>query len=241
MTVLWGWSVFRRDASVVDPWWSIGFLLVAVQTLIASPPAASKRLLVAMVALWAIRLFAHLLWRSLGKPEDPRYRAFREKYGPERYWWISFFQVFLLQGALVLVISAPLQAALAAPAAPLRWNHLAGLLLFAAGFGFEAAGDWQLFRFQSSRANRGKILDTGLWQWTRHPNYFGEALLWWGFWLYAASAPWGLATVLAPALMTFLLLRVSGVTLLEEHLARSRPGYAAYVKRTSPFLPRRPR
>jgi steroid 5-alpha reductase family enzyme len=193
-----------------------------------------------MVALWAIRLWAHLLWRSLGKSEDPRYRAFRERFGPERYWWVSFFQVFLLLGALVLVISAPLQAALAAPAGPLRWNHLAGLLLFAAGFGFEAVGDWQLLRFRSLRANRAKILDTGLWQWTRHPNYFGEALLWWGFWLFALDAPWGLATVFAPALMTFLLLRVSGVTTLEKHLAKSRPGYADYAARTNSFFPRRP-
>ncbi len=242
MTLLWGWSVFRRDASVVDPWWSIGFLLVAIQTLLASGPAPAKRLLAAMVALWAVRLWAHLLWRSRGKAEDPRYRAFRERFGPERYWWVSFFQVFLLQGTLLFVISAPLQAALANPVAgPIRWNHLAGLLLFAAGLGFEAVGDWQLHRFRSNRAKRGKVLDTGLWLYTRHPNYFGEAVLWWGFWLFAADAPWGLATVLAPALMTFLLLRVSGVTMLEAHLKKSRPGYRDYVKRTSAFLPRQPR
>jgi steroid 5-alpha reductase family enzyme len=241
VTALWVWSVYRRDASIIDPWWSMGFLLVTLRTAFATGFTPAKTLLVGVVALWALRLWWHLTRRAIGKAEDPRYRAFRRHYGPERYWWVSYPQVFLLQGALVLVVSLPLQLAAAATAPdPLAWNDLAGLALFTVGFVFEALGDHQLTRFREDPTMKGRVLDTGLWRYTRHPNYFGEAVMAWGFWLAALDRPYGFATAIAPALMTFLLLRVSGVTMLEAQLVKTRPGYADYVRRTSSFWPRKP-
>lgn len=242
MTVLWVASVLRRDASIVDPWWSMAFLLVAGHTAASTGLTPAKTLLLLLVALWAIRLWLHLLLRSRGRPEDPRYAAFRRRYGPARYWWISFFQVFLLQGGLVVIISAPLQLAAAAPAPdPIGRTHLAGLLVFAIGFALEVAADAQLQAFRRDPARRGRVLDTGLWKFSRHPNYFGEAVLWWGFWLSAAGQPWGWASAAAPLLMTFLLVKVSGVAMLDAHLAATKPGYADYIRKTPAFLLRRPR
>lgn len=238
MTSLWLVSIRLRDVSIVDPWWSIAFLLVTVQTSLRTGLTPAKILLLSVVSIWALRLWLHLLLRSRGKPEDPRYANFRERYGADRYWWFSFFQVFLLQGALALVISAPLQlAGAAATPDAIGLNDLLGVVLFSVGFAFEGIADWQLQRFRSNPFNRGKVLDTGLWRWSRHPNYFGEAVLWWGFWLLAVDQPLGWATVFAPALMTFLLLKVSGVSMLDEHMMRTKPGYAEYLRRTSAFIP----
>ena len=243
MTVLWIASLRLRDASIVDPWWSIAFLLVAAHTVLRTGITPGKALLLAAVAAWALRLFLHLFLRSLGKPEDPRYAAFRAKYGPERYGWFSFFQVFLLQGALVVVISAPLQIAASVPAPdPVSATDLLGLGVFLAGLGIEAVADAQLARYRKARAAGGPdapgpVLDSGLWHFSRHPNYFGDALLWWGLWLLALDAPWGWATVFAPALMTFLLVKVSGVAMLDALMAAKRPEYAEYMRRTSGFVP----
>jgi steroid 5-alpha reductase family enzyme len=242
MTGLWLYSVWRKDASIVDPWWSVGFWWVYTRTAVDSGLTLAKGVLLVGVSLWAWRLAVHLWIRAHGKPEDPRYQAFRRKFGEERYGWISFFQVFMLQGTLMLVISVPLQVAATAPAPdPLAWNDWVGVGLITVGFVFEAVGDWQLTRFRNDPAKKGQVLDTGLWRYTRHPNYFGEAVLGWGFWLCALNAPWGAATVFAPVLMTFLLLRVSGVTLLERQLKRTRPGYEEYIQRTSAFVPWLPR
>lgn len=239
MTALWVVSVRLRDASIVDPWWSMAFLLVTVHTALRTGVTPAKVLLLVVVGTWSLRLWLHLLLRSRGKPEDPRYVSFRRRYGRDRYWWVSYFQVFLLQGCLVLLISAPLQlAAAAAPPGHISVIHWVGLVIFAGGFVFEAVADGQLQSFRRDPANGGKVLDTGLWRWSRHPNYFGEAVLWWGFWLLAMEQPLGWATALAPALMTFLLLRVSGVTMLDAHLKSSKPDYDDYVRRTSAFLPR---
>jgi len=242
MTVLWGVSFFLKDVSIVDPWWSIHFLLVTVSAAVQTGWSPAKVLLVGAVALWAVRLWFHLFRRSLGQPEDPRYAAFRRRFGPERYRWLSFFQVFMLQGALALAVSIPLQVAAAAPLpdAVTPW-HVAGVLVFAAGFCFEAVADAQLTAFRADPARRGTVLDTGLWRYSRHPNYFGEAVLGWGFWLCALPQPYGAWSALAPALMTFLLLRVSGVAMLDKLLASTKPGYAEYMRRTSAFIPRPPR
>ncbi len=246
MTALWGVSVFRKDASVVDPWWSIGFLLVTAQTALRTGLTPGKTILLVLVGVWAIRLWFHLLSRSRGKPEDPRYAAFRRKYGAGRYWWVSFFQVFLLQGFLIVLISAPLQLAAAAPGPdPVSVVDLAGLALFATGFLIEAVADAQLKAYRVARdrggpSAPGPVLETGLWRFSRHPNYFGEALLWWGFFLCALDQPMGWATLPAPALMTFLLVKVSGVAMLDAHLVATRPEYADYIRRTSAFVPRPP-
>ncbi len=247
MTALWIVSVFRKDASIVDPWWSIGFLLVTAHTAFRTGLTPGKTLLLVLVGAWALRLWLHLLSRSRGKAEDPRYAAFRRKYGADRYWWVSFFQVFLLQGVLVVLISAPLQLAAAARGPdPVSLTDLTGLALFATGFVIEAVADAQLQTFRASRdrggpSAPGPVLDTGLWRFSRHPNYFGEAVLWWGFFLCALDQPAGWATFLAPALMTFLLVKVSGVAMLDAHLAATRPEYADYIRRTSGFVPRPPK
>jgi len=242
VSALWMVSVFRRDVSIIDPWWSIAFLLVTAHSVVATGLGNAKLVLLMLVAVWALRLWLHLLVRSHGQPEDARYAAFRVRFGAKRYWWFSFFQVFLLQGCLAFVISAPLQlSASASPADSLSWLDWVGFALIAVGFGFEAIGDAQLLSFQRNKESRGRVLDTGLWRYTRHPNYFGECVLGWGFWICALDQPLGWVTIFAPALMTFLLLKVSGVAMLDAHLTSSKPGYREYIQRTSAFFPRRPR
>jgi steroid 5-alpha reductase family enzyme len=235
MTALWIVSVFRRDASLVDPWWSIAFLLVVGHTVLATGFTPGKALLLAVVAIWALRLWVHLLWRSRGKPEDPRYAAFRQRYGPTRYWWISFFQVYLLQAVLIVFISAPLQLA-ASASGPVGPATVVGLVLFAVGFVIETIADRQLQAFRDDPARRGQVLATGLWRLSRHPNYFGEALLWWGFGCMALAQPYGWVCLLGPVAMTFLLLRVSGVVMLDAHLTATKPAYRDYMQRTSAFV-----
>jgi steroid 5-alpha reductase family enzyme len=241
MFTLWLVSIPLRNVSIVDPWWSVGFLLITAHSVISTGSAPAKGLLLAMVGAWSTRLWLHLLLRSRGKPEDPRYAGFRQRFGPERYWWLSLFQVFLLQGVLVVIISAPLQLAGSAPGGrEIGLPEICGLALFVVGFGFEVVGDRQLQAFRTDPSKKGKVLDTGLWRYSRHPNYFGEALLWWGLWVFCLPAPWAWASVFSPALMTFLLMRVSGVPMLDAHLAATRPGYKEYLERTSGFFPRRP-
>jgi len=240
MLLLWLVSVWRRNASIVDPFWGTTFVVAGWWYFVRTPGGdpSRKLLLMVLVTVWGLRLSIYLLWRNWGQPEDPRYQAFRRRYGAERYWWVSFFQVFVLQGALSLVASSPLVAAAAAPAPdPLRANDLLGALVFAAGFALEAVADAQLARFRRDPSNRGRALDTGLWRYSRHPNYFGEAVLQWGLWLTALDAPGGAATAVGPALMTWLLLKVSGVVMLERRLTATRPGYADYARRTSAFVP----
>ena len=237
MALLWLLSLRLRDASIVDPFWGAGYVLLAWLGWMSSEGAGPRRALaLALVTAWGVRLSLHLLLRNAGKGEDPRYQAMRAGHG-ERFWLVSLFTVFGLQGALMWVISLPLQAALAADE-PARLGILdgAGAALWAAGFLFEAVGDWQLARFRRDPASRGRVLDTGLWRYTRHPNYFGDALQWWGLGCLglAAGAPW---TLVSPVLMTVLLLRVSGVSLLEKDIAERRPAYRDYVRRTSAFFP----
>jgi len=244
MTAVWLASVRLRDVSIVDPWWSVCFLLITTHTVLRTGLTVANTCLLALVAVWALRLWFHLLVRSRGQPEDPRYAAFRRRFGPARYWWVSFFQVFLLQGCLALVISAPLQVAAANVAdtsSRFGARDAVGVLLFAVGFAWEAAADEQLRRFRRAFKGQGKVLDSGLWGWCRHPNYFGEALLWWGFWVLSLGAPLGWMTLPAPALMTYLLVKVSGVSMLDAHLLATRPAYAEYMRRTPAFLPKRPR
>ncbi len=243
MSVMWVISVFKKDASIADPCWAMLFLLVTCSAILQTQWTPGKILLVSCVGLWSIRLSLYLLIRNLGEAEeDYRYQAFRKQFGPERYWWVSFFQVFMLQSSFALVIAAPLHLAGSAPAEdPIVWNDLLGLALFAIGFYFEAVGDAQLKAFKSDPNSAGKVLETGLWRYTRHPNYFGETTMMWGFWVMALDQPYGLASIFAPLFITFLLMRVSGVPMLEYKLKKSRPGYAEYVARTSSFFPWKPK
>jgi steroid 5-alpha reductase family enzyme len=241
-TLVWVLSVKLRDASIADVGWGSGFVLLAWLYCLLSPTMTSRSWLVAaLITMWGTRLSLHILRRNHGKGEDPRYRAMRAAHGPA-FWWRSLFTVFWLQGALLWFVALPLLVAVCAarPAVLTAVDGL-GVVLFAVGFGFEVVGDYQLARFKAEPSNRGKVLDHGLWRYTRHPNYFGDAALWWGLYAIAAATPGGWLTVLSPALMTFLLMRVSGVTLLEDGLKASKPGYSAYIARTPAFFPWFPR
>ena len=240
MTLLWLVSLARRDASIVDIFWGAGFVVLGWLYFAWTPDGfGPRKLLIAiLVTIWGLRLALYIFSRNRGKGEDFRYVAMRQAAGP-RWWWQSYFQVFVLQGLLMWLISAPLLAAQSGMAAPLTILDGLGVVVWAIGFYFEAAGDWQLARFKADRANKGKVMDRGVWRYTRHPNYFGDAAQWWGFFLIALAAG-GWMTVLSPILMTFLLVRVSGKALLEKSLD-GRPGYRAYVERTSGFIPWFPR
>jgi steroid 5-alpha reductase family enzyme len=242
MTAIWLVSLALRNASIVDVFWGLGFaLLAALYFITADGFVGRKILVVTLVTVWGLRLALYVLWRNWGKGEDYRYRAWREKAG-EKFWWVSLFQVFLLQGALLWLISAPLLAAqfYGSPDG-LTVVDLLGALLWAVGFFFEAVGDWQLAAFKADPANKGKVMQSGLWRYTRHPNYFGDATVWWGYFIIAAGTVHGLWTVFSPVLMTLLLLRVSGVALLERAQVQTKPQYRAYIESTSAFLPRFPR
>lgn len=242
MTIIWIVSLIKKDASIVDIFWGLGFVVVGVAYLILTDGFLPRRLLItALVVVWGLRLSIHILIRNWGKGEDFRYRAWREEAG-EKFWWTSFFKVFVLQGVLMWIISAPLLAAqFNTTPAHFTLVDLFGALVWGLGFFFEAVGDWQLTRFRRDPANKGKVLDRGLWRYTRHPNYFGDATLWWGYFIIAAGTPLGFLTVFSPIIMTILLMRVSGVTLLEKTLVETKPGYKEYVERTSAFFPLPPR
>ncbi len=204
-----------------------------VYTLLSEGMLLSSWFLLALVATWALRLAIHLAQRNAGKAEDHRYAAMRER--NPRFARQSLVTVFGLQAVLAWMISAPLAAAIAVPA-EFGALHLFALLLFATGFYFEAVADWQLAKFRSNPENSDKVLDTGVWGLSRHPNYFGEACIWWSFYLFAvaAGAAW---TLFSPLIMTFLLLKVSGISLLEKDIEERRPGYRRYVETTPAFFP----
>ncbi len=242
MAILWLISLWCRDASVVDPFWGTGFIIVAGYAYFTTPAtqnAARSLLLAAFTTLWGLRLSLYLLWRNLGHGEDRRYKAMREYHG-SRFWWVSLLTVFLLQGVILWIVAMPIQVAMfKASTSPLGWLEMVGVSLWCIGLFFEAVGDWQMARFQADPNNAGQVMDRGLWRLTRHPNYFGDFCIWWG--LYLISAPGGAGwTVFSPLLMSFFLLKVSGVTLLEKTITARRPDYAAYQARTSAFFPRWP-
>jgi steroid 5-alpha reductase family enzyme len=242
MTLLWLLSLALKDSSIVDIFWGTGFVVATWAAFLLTPEgfAARKALLSALVTIWGLRLSLHLLVRNWGKGEDFRYQAWRKEAG-HTWWWRSFFQVFLLQGVILWIVAAPLLAGqISAWPDHLTWLDYLAVAVWAVGFFFEAVGDWQLARFKANPANKGKVLDSGVWRYTRHPNYFGDATQWWAYYLIAAAGG-GWWTIFSPILMTALLLRVSGVTLLEKTLKDEKPGYKEYVETTSEFIPWFPR
>jgi len=241
-TLLWLLSLRLKDASIVDLWWGLGFVVVAWTTRAQlGAPSAESIVLPIAATLWGVRLSVYLSARNIGHGEDKRYQDMRAR-RPEKFWWWSYFWVFLFQGTLCVVFSLPLQLGQIAPrASGLSIVEVIGLAIFAAGFIFESVADYQLAHFKRDPANKGKVMDAGLWRYTRHPNYFGETVLWWGLGLASLAAPeaaWGL---IGPALLTFFLLRVSGVSLLEETIVVRRPAYADYIRRTNTFIPGPPK
>ena len=240
MTAFFVLAVVRRDNSVADIAWGGGFVLVAVVSMyLGTGWLARPTLLTLLVLLWAVRLSEHILQRNRGRGEDPRYAAWRREWG--RLWVVrSYLQVFLLQGAILLVVAVGIIVVNTRSGHDLGTLDWVGALVVFAGLAVETVADRQLARFVRDPANRGRIIDRGLWRYSRHPNYFGEALVWWGVWLIALSVPGGWWTVVSPLLITFLLLKASGVPMLER-LMEGRPGWAEYKARTSVFIPLPPR
>ena len=238
MTLLWVISIYLKNVSIVDNFWGIGFVIATLTYVLCDDVMyIRENLMLLLVVLWGLRLSGYLMYRNYGKGEDYRYREFRKRYGAERYWWFSFFQVFMLQGVLILIISLPqLGVALNTGSDELNLIDIIGLVVWCVGFLFEALGDYQLAVFKNDPANKGKLLTKGLWRYTRHPNYFGDAAVWWGFGLLAiaSGAYW---YSIGSVLMTYLIIRVSGVSMLEKSLAENKPGYADYIRRTSAFFP----
>jgi len=245
MVTTWLVSLPLRNASIVDPVWSLGFVVVGWVSWIASPDRDPTRaaVLVALVTIWGLRLSVHLFTRNAGHGEDFRYRAMRSRIGP-KFWIVSLATVFGLQGLLMWIVSLPLQIGIGTSGTITGSTIvlLVGIVIWLLGFAFESIGDAQLRRFRADPDSAGRVMDRGLWRYTRHPNYFGDACVWWGIGVVALGAGgWAWLALVGPVVMTVLLRRVSGVTLLESSLSKRRPGYADYVRTTSPFLPRPPR
>ncbi len=233
--ISWLVSVAKKDVSFVDSLWSL-FFLVAAAVFAMDVQSLSPRgwLVLSLVAVWAIRLSVYITARNWGEPEDYRYQKIREKNEPG-FAFKSLYIVFGLQGVLAWIIALPLLPAISSDSG-LTWIDLLAGITWLIGFTFEAGGDYQLARFKRRKDSAGRVLDSGLWRYTRHPNYFGDFCVWWGFYLFAVAAG-GWWSVISPLLMSFLLLKVSGVAMLERTIADRRPEYAEYVRRTNAFFP----
>lgn len=236
----WLGSLRLKDASIADVAWGLIFVTVAWVSWAVSAGTSAMLLAALLTTAWGLRLTVHIGRRSLGHGEDRRYGAMRSR-RPEKFWIWSLFGVFLLQGLLALVVSLPLQSLGADAEEAIGLLSWLGLAVFVIGLGFEAIGDAQLNAFKRGPDSGDRVMDRGLWRYTRHPNYFGDAVLWWGLWLVAVGSGAAWWTAIGPALMTFLLLRVSGVSMLEADISERRPGYREYVRRTSAFLPLPPK
>ena len=238
MTLLWLISIVIKNVSIVDLFWGLGFVLATgIYFFYTEGYVARKILITTLVFVWGLRLSLYLAWRNIGKDEDFRYRQFRKYYGEHRYWWISFFQTFLLQGILMWLISAPLLGAqYYATDSSLSILDVIGISFWIIGIIFETVGDYQLAKFKSNPVNKGKVLNAGLWRYTRHPNYFGDSAVWWGYGLICLSAG-SYVPFLGSLLMTALIIKVSGVVLLEKTLKDTKPQYKEYVEKTSAFIP----
>ena len=238
MTLLWFVSVLIKNASIVDWFWGFSFIMLGAFYFYNTQGLEMRKLtIMSLVFIWGMRLSIYLAKRHWGKGEDFRYQKFRQDYGPERYWWVSYFQVFLLQGTLAWLISSPLLAAMYySENVAINIIDIMAVFVWLIGFMFEAIGDYQLSVFKSNPNNKGKLLTSGLWRYTRHPNYFGDAGLWWGFGLFAIASE-SYLPFMSSILMTLLIIKVSGVSLLEKSLNRNKDGYSEYSEKTNAFFP----
>lgn len=238
MTILWCISVAKKDSSIVDPCWGLGFVVITWSTAIQTGLEGLRGwLLVVLVTLWGLRLSAYLAWRNHGKGEDRRYTSMRNKHGVN-FWWVSLLTVFWLQGLLMWFIALTVQSGIywGPTSSNLGWIAGVGVLVWSVGLFFETVGDYQMARFKARPDSAGKVMNQGLWRFTRHPNYFGDFCVWWGLFLVAAPAnSWW--TIGSPLLMSILLLKVSGVSLLEGDIEERRPKYAEYKRETNAFFP----
>ena len=238
VTLLWIWSIFIKNVSIVDIFWGFGFVVVnTFYVFMSGELNARKIVILTLVCIWGFRLAIYLAIRNIGKGEDFRYQEFRQNYCPKRYWWFSYFQTFLLQGILIMIISLPLLG--------INYNNsngnleildYLGIIIWIIGFTFETVGDFQLSNFKRDPKNKGKILHTGLWKYTRHPNYFGDSAVWWAYGIFsiAAGSYW---QAIGAVIMTLLILKISGVSLLEKTLKETKPQFKEYIQKTSSFIP----
>ncbi|MGD9309624.1 MAG: DUF1295 domain-containing protein [Desulfosarcina sp.] len=242
MIIGWIISLVQRNVTVVDTLWGLGFVLVASITYWLGSGFPHRSLLVlTLTAAWGLRLAVYLTHRNWGQEEDHRYGSWRAQSGSS-FWIVSLFKVFLLQAIFLWTISLVLQKAqLSAAPNQLTLLDLTGVIVWTIGFIFEVVGDRQLARFKADPSNQGRVMDHGLWAWSRHPNYFGEFLIWWGFFIIALATPGGWWTLFSPVIITVVLLKLTGVPLTEAALKKRRPGYSEYIARTSPFFPRPPK
>ncbi len=240
MTGWFVWSILRKRNDVADVAWGVGFLVVSfISAYISADIFLRNYIIMFLVSLWAIRLSLHIYVRNKNKPEDYRYQAWRLSWG--KWFYVrSYLQVYLLQGFLLLLVSTPVILANFYGVSGMSYINILGIAVWLFGFFFEMVGDAQLARFLKKPENKGKLMQSGLWSYTRHPNYFGEATMWWGIWLISLTTPYGLVGVIGPILITFLLLKVSGVPMLEAKMA-SHPDFAEYKERASVFIPLPPK
>ncbi len=244
MLLLWLISIPLRDISIIDMFFAvILFAITAVSFVIGDGVTARKQLLLVLVGLWALRITVHLIKRNWGHGEDPRYTKLRSWANDDRsFIWLSLRKVFLLQGVVIWFVSLPVQFAAAYASPPvLGWPAWLGAGVWAVGFFFESVADYQLTQFRANPANKGTVLKTGLWKYSRHPNYFGELCVWWGLFLIACDNAIGLFTIIGPILYSFLVINVTGQATLDKKLAREKPGYADYMKTTSGLIPMSPK
>lgn len=236
MSLWFGYSVIKHRNDVADVAWGLGLVLLAwVSYLITVAPDYRGLVVGTLVTIWGVRLARHISVRHKGKAEDSRYLAWRQSWG-KWFYLRSYAQVYLFQGVLLYLIALPVLLINLSPGPALGWLDAVGVVVWLVGFYFESVGDAQLARFIKDPANTGKLMQSGLWQYTRHPNYFGEVTQWWGIWLMALSSPYRLVAIIGPITITVLILKVSGISMLEKTMAK-KPEFAAYKQRTSTFIP----
>jgi steroid 5-alpha reductase family enzyme len=238
--MLLGWfiSLIYRNVTIVDTLWGLGFIMIAWLTFFMADGFYGRKMLITLlVTLWGLRLSLHLTLRNWGHGEDPRYESWREKSG-DRFWLVSLFKVFVLQAVFMWAIALALQWGQFS-SVPAKFTALdyAGTGVWVIGFFFEAISDWQLSRFKADPSNKGRVMDQGLWAYSRHPNYFGECLIWWGIFLITLATPSSGWTIISPIIITVVLLKMTGVPMMEKTIVHTRPGYSNYIARTNSFFP----
>ena len=240
LLVVFGLALFLENNSIIDIAYGLFFVLVTWNlALFWNELTLRQWILLVLITVWGLRLSLRILRKNWKKPEDFRYRAWREAWtrrGKLYFFFRSLVQIYLLQGSVVLIVLTPVLIAFSQAQTPLTWLNFVGIVIWGTGFFFELVGDWQLDRFIRNPENNGKIMTSGLWKFTRHPNYFGEASMWWGIWLFVLGLPLSLMAIASPLLITFLLLKVSGIPMLEKRWA-GQPDWEEYKKRTSAFVP----
>ncbi len=236
MTALFLYALHKKDNSIVDVGWGIGFIIIALYSFFKAHLYLPRHyIILAMIVIWGLRISLHILCKNWKKGEDPRYALMRKKWG-DHVVWRSFLQVFMLQGLVMFIVAQPILIINGSFDATIGWLDRAGICVWIIGFLFEVVGDYQLLTFIKNSKNHGHILTTGLWRYTRHPNYFGEATMWWGIFLIALSGHHGWTSIMSPATITFLLMYISGVPMAEASM-KGNPEFKKYAQKTSVFFP----